>query len=619
MKLLKVQEGTHLSLECIGKIDTSTAPEFRNTTSDIDFSLFDSVVLDFENVPYISSAGLRELLIIKKKLKADVPLRISNASEEVFNIFETTGFTSFLELEHKQNIADYSDMSFGKFLSFKRENDIGKTILSFAGKSYTWTTIDSGASAVAEELYKLGVRKGDHVALCGTNSANWVFTFYAIQKLGGICLLLNPQLTETEIKTFSNAGDIDYLCYGEMPQIPDMSAVAQDITEECAIKKFLNIKNCVDFLKAAPSSYSYSEAVVRPDDACVMVFTSGSTGVPKGALLSAYNILSASCSNVESLRITSEDRACLILPMFHIFGLVAGLCANAIADAEMLIPDNIRTDTVIRTVDENQCTIMHSVPTLLLAILNNKDFNPGKLGSLRSTILSGAATTEAQMHMFRELFPNNHFASSYGMSEMAPISITDYDDTPEHICHTVGKPIKNIHVRIYDKEAQEECETGKTGEIQVHGFNLMTCYYKAQLDMQSINADGWMSTGDLGSLDEEGYIHFVGRLKELIIRGGENIIPNEIVSALCSEDCISDAKVFGVPDDFFGERVAAAIILSNPLNFNEEQLRQNLRSKLAKFKIPDWFIVYDSFPALSNGKVDSVRLKSEIIQKCNRL
>jgi len=147
----------------------------------------------------------------------------------------------------------------------------------------------------------------------------------------------------------------------------------------------------------------------------------------------------------------------------------------------------------------------------------------------------------------------------------------------------------------------------------------MTCYYKAQLDMQSINADGWMSTGDLGSLDEEGYIHFVGRLKELIIRGGENIIPNEIVSALCSEDCISDAKVFGVPDDFFGERVAAAIILSNPLNFNEEQLRQNLRSKLAKFKIPDWFIVYDSFPALSNGKVDSVRLKSEIIQKCNRL
>lgn len=616
MKLLKEKNGDCLRLECIGRIDTNTAPQFREATSQIDFSQFDRVVLDFENMPYISSAGLRELLIIKKKLRDETPLCVENASEDVLEIIEMTGFSEFLEITQAEREMDYANMSFGSFLSYKVQHNPDKTVLSFAGKTYAWTDVDLAASAVAEALYRLGVQKGDHVALCGTNTANWIFTFYAIQKLGAICLLLNPQLTETEIIKFSNVGDVKYFCYGEMPQIPDLSAIAQRISAASTVEKFLCIKNSVDFLEQAASIQTRHEVSVHPDAACIMVFTSGSTGLPKGALLSAYNVLSASCSNVESLHITEEDRACLILPLFHIFGLVAGLCANAIADAELIIPENIRTDTVIRTVYENRCTVMHSVPTLLLAILNNKEFKAEKLSTLRSTILSGAATTEAQMRLFRELFPNNHFASSYGMSEMAPISITDYDDTPEHICHTVGKPIKNIRVRIFDHETKQECGIGQAGEIQVQGFNLMTCYYKANLAKQSIDADGWMNTGDLGAMDAEGYIHFVGRMKELIIRGGENIIPNEIISALCSEPGISDAKVFGVPDDFFGERVAAAILLRDPASYDEGQLREHLKAKLAKFKIPDWLIVYDAFPTLSSGKVDSVKLKAEIIDKC---
>ena len=618
MKVLKEQSGSRIKLECIGKIDTVTAPELRRVAANIDFSQFDSVTLDFENVPYISSAGLRELLIIKKNLRPDVPLRIDNPSEEVADIFETTGFASFLEFDRPDAATDWSEMSFGAFLSYKAEHVGGKKVLSFGGREYSWIEVDAIAATIAEELYKLGVRKGAHVALCGANSANWVFTFYAIQKLGAIALLLNPQLTEAEIVKFSNIGDVKYFCYGEMPLIPDMAAVEADIIANSGVEKFMSIKNNVDFSKLTQTVIDHFEAPVRADDACAMVFTSGSTGLPKGVLLSAYNILSASCSNVESLHITAEDKACLILPMFHIFGLVAGLFANAVADAEMIIPKDIRTDTVIRTVYENGCTIMHSVPTLFLAILNNKELDTEKLGTLRSTILSGAATTEAQMRTFSNLFPNNHFAASYGMSEMAPISITDYGDTLEHICHTVGKPVKNVQVRVYDNAAQKECEVGQTGEIQVQGYNLMTCYYKAKLDKQSINADGWMSTGDLGAMDEEGYIHFVGRLKELIIRGGENIIPNEIISALCSEDCISDAKVYGVPDDFFGERVAAAIILSDPEKYDEAQLRENLKTKLAKFKIPDQFVIYDAFPTLPNGKVDSVKLKDEIVEKCRK-
>ena len=184
--------------------------------------------------------------------------------------------------------------------------------------------------------------------------------------------------------------------------------------------------------------------------------------------------------------------------------------------------------------------------------------------------------------------------------------------------HTVGRPVKNIQIRIFDNASGQECAVGQVGEIQVQGYNLMTCYYKANLEKQSINADGWMSTGDLGALDEDGYIRFVGRLKELIIRGGENIVPNEIISVLCEEDCISVAKVYGIPDDFFGERVAAAIILSDPEKYDESALRTDLGAKLARFKIPDQFVVYESFPTLPNGKVDGVKLKADLIEKCKK-
>ena len=618
MKILKEQNANTILLECIGKLDATTAPEFRKEVSGTDWTQFDGIVLDFENVPYISSAGLRELLILKKKLRPDVPLRITNASKEVYEIFQMTGFADLLDVDRPGAAADYTGMSFGDLLAYKAETEGEKAILSFAGKTYTWNDVDGISSVIAEELYKLGVRKGAHVALCGSNSANWVFTFYAIQKLGAITQLLNPQLTETEIVRFADIGDVRFFCCGDMPMIRDLSAAEQYIAAHSCVEKFLNIGNGTDFSERPRPAIDHYAAFVQPDDACVMVFTSGSTGVPKAAMLSAYNILRAACSNVESLRLGPEDRACLILPLFHIFGLVAGLFANAVADAEMIVPENLRADTVLRTVFEHGCTVLHAVPTFFLALINDRSFDAEKLSTLRSTILSGAATSEAHMKKFAELFPNDHFAASYGMSEMAPISITDYEDTLTHICSTVGKPVKDIQVRIFDNEAQKECPVGQVGEIQVQGFNLMTCYYKAELDKQSINADGWMSTGDLGMFDDDGYLRFVGRLKELIIRGGENIVPGEIISALCSEACISDAKVYGVPDDFYGERVAAAIVLSDPENYSRGRLYKSLASKLAGFKIPDWFIVYDAFPTLPNGKVDSVRLKNEIIEKCKR-
>ena len=350
-----------------------------------------------------------------------------------------------------------------------------------------------------------------------------------------------------------------------------------------------------------------------------MIYTSGSTGKPKGVLLSAYNILNASAAMSDEIRIEDTDKLCLILPLFHIFGMTAGLFCNALKNASIVIPDNMRTATILSTIEQYGCTLFHSVPTMVLAIMNNKEFSEEKVHSLRCTILAGAPATEPQIIKMNETFKNTHFVCAYGLSEMAPVSITKYDDTIEHIVKTVGMPVNNIRIKVVDKTTGEDCSVGEVGEITVEGYNLMSCYYKAALDLQSVDDSGWLHTGDLGFLDENGYLHLTGRAKELIIRGGENIMPSEVAEAIAQFPDVSDVKVQGVPDDFFGEVVGASIVMKDGKTLDTEALKAFLAEKLAKYKLPAYIFQYDAFPVLSNGKIDAVSLKKDMNAKAEAI
>jgi len=301
--------------------------------------------------------------------------------------------------------------------------------------------------------------------------------------------------------------------------------------------------------------------------------------------------------------------------MFHIFGFTTGISGGLLTGYYSVIPEGKSPDTMIRLIDRYKCTVFNSVPTMMLAVIQMKSFTPEKLSSLRLSILGGSATTEDQLLMLRKLLPGNHFGNIYGMSENAAVSLTGYEDSVEHITRSVGRPINGLELIIRDPATGEVLPVGERGEICIRSKTMVICYYKLPIENQPVDDEGWLATGDLGVLDEEGYLHIVGRIKDLIICGGENISPGEIADVLAAMPEIADVKVLGIPDAIKGEIVAAAVILKPGAVWDEEKIRSAAAERLAKYKLPVHYAVMDSFPLLGSGKVDAITLKQQITEK----
>lgn len=605
-----------------GRIDPHTCPILHEKTQTLDYDAIQELIFDFRDVVYVSAAGLRELLVIRKRMGPEKIVKIIHASEAVYQAVRSAGLDHLLDMTRLPQTEQprHRYQSFHELLQEKMDRCPNATFL-VADRRYTWRDIEQTAQIIAKDLQRLGVYKGSHVALCGANSPNWIMTFFAIQKLGAVAMLINYDLKAKEIIQLAQIGDITHFCMGDMPAVSQREAFADELAgPNSHIRWVYDMSSQVDFSKR----YGEYEGLVgqfqekmEADDASVVIFSSGTTGKPKGVLLSAYNVLNAAAATAENTHLTARDRNCQILPLFHIFGFTGCLFACAIAGAEIHIPKNMRTETILSLIQREQCTVLHSVPTMMLALVHSKEFTSEKVASVRCSLLGGAAATEAQVILLRKHFPNNHFMAAYGLTELAIATESDYEDTLEHVATTIGKPLANIQVSVRDMTTGRECKRdgSETGEILLKGFNMMVCYYKLELDRQDFNDEGWLCTGDLGYIDQEGYIHLVGRKKEIIIRGGENIIPSEIASAISEHEAIADVKVLGLPDAFYGEIVGAAILLKNGAAFEEEEMRAFLEPRLAKYKIPAHFVVYDAFPSFSTGKINMLELKKDMIEK----
>ena len=616
MTITKTLSGNSVTMFIKGTIDTATSNEFSDELKKLDYEGLD-LTLDFSDTDYITSAGLRVILIVRKKLSYE-SFRIVNANDAIIEIFKMTGFDNAVSISGK-TLQMAAGQNFVDLLDARLKEDKDRTAYIFLDRKYSWADVDMGSQIVAADLAAAGVTRGSHVGLCAPNGIQWVFTFFAIQKLGGIAVFVNPGLKPDEIVKIAGVADVTHLCYGCLTDPAAFDQLSSVIVADGSPVRFMyNISYSVDFtarFDEYPAVSGRFKERYPCDDASVMIFTSGSTGLPKAVLVSSYNLQNGISTMAENLRFCSDDVNLAFLPMFHIFGFTVGITLALLTNYTSVIPEDKQPKTMNRLIGKYGCTVFVSVPTMMLLMIQTDDFEPKMLSSLRFTLLGGAAATEDQLRLFCSLLPDNHFGIIYGMSENAAVTMTKYGDSIENIAKTIGVPVSGVEVEIRDSSDHKALPQGESGEIYVRSDSMIICYYKLDISKQPIDEDGWLATGDLGYFDEAGYVHLIGRVKDLIISGGENISPGEVANAVSAFPDVKDVKILAIPDEVMGEAVAAAVIMKEGVPFDEDAMRDFVKKGLAKYKQPKKYFVFDSFPLLGSGKVDAITLKKEIMKR----
>lgn len=597
-----------------GRIDSIHDEKLRQTLKLIPSDAA-GVTMDFLEAGYISSIGLREFLILCERLSEGTPVIAENCNELVASILEMTGFNAYVQVRRRHDKLDFNKLTVRDMLLLRRSINKDRPFV-IADRVYTNKEVEMYAQIFAADLFLKGVKRGSHVAIMSPNGINWVVAFMAVQKLGGIAMPLSTSYSVEDLHNLSVIGDIEYLCVGDLPIREDYEEFKSKLVHngDCRIRTVIDIGSSL-VLEGREEEYEdireqFHDDQESEDDSCIL-FTSGSTGNPKAVIHSSYAILHAAKNNAELTRMTKDERVCVNMPLFHTLGLVRGLLLALITGASVYLPEKNDPEYLISYIEKNRCTVMNTVPSTLIGMINSPEFTSEKVSSLRVSILGGADVPEATMKDFMAKMPSEHFITSYGMSEISPISATSYEDTIEHITHTVGKPFDEVELEILDFNTRQPLEkgTGLKGEIVVKGTSAMTAYYKLNIGKQAFDTEGYILSGDFGFIDEDGYLHVCGRMKELIKYKDLTIEPNEVADVIAGFDGISDVKVVGVSDKDNGQIPIACISLKSDTAFDEKAMRAYLAEHLDEYKIPHEFMIYEKLPSLANGKVDGVTLK----------
>lgn len=481
-------------------------------------------------------------------------------------------------------------------------------------EALSWNDIDLISDRLALGLVADHVEKGKHVALWSFNSLAWICTYIAIAKIGAISVLVNPKLSAREADAMMSFADVDYICYGDdlygkradclSGGNPGLS-IGQDFWKQLRHQGALTAPER-DIIKNR-------EAAVSSEDMASMLFTSGSTSRPKGVLLTHYQIINVAREAVSCMHWTEQDKVCLALPLFHSFGLSTGLLALFVHRGRLYVTPDCHTKTVMGVIDQYRCSVLNAVPSQFLAIVHHKEREKFSLKSLRSGIIAGSSVFPNDYLKIAEDLGIYHLEQSYGQTEASPsITFSSYDDSLEHCSKTVGKVISNLQIRIISMETGEPLGADQPGRIEVSGYNVMQGYYKDQDETAKVlTEDGWLITGDIGYLDQDGNLYIVGRIKEMIIRSGENISPKEIEAVIIMHEGVVQAKVFGIPMSVVQEEIVACVECPAG-GVTDEAIRELIRDNLAPYKMPKFIKLYEKFPLNDSCKIDVKKMKEEI-------
>ena len=506
------------------------------------------------------------------------------------------------------------------------------------GLKMTFAEFDDICNQVAKGLMALGVKKGEHIAMWANNLPEWIYTQFGAARAGAVMVTVNTNFRAFELEYLMNQSDSTTLILTHGVRQPDeylkiLSQVCPEIKGSApgqlkseklpglknivhlgdqSIAGMYNWKDLLEMGKSIPDADLASRsASLEPDDVIMMQYTSGTTGYPKGVMLTHRNLIGNALSMAEILALTPKDTLCIPVPLFHCFGCVIGTMCCTVSGAAMAPVTGFKADTVMKTLEALKCTALHGVPTMFIAELEEMEKHPYDTSSLRTGVMAGATCPIEVMKGVIDKMGAQELTIVYGQTESSPgITQTRRDDPLNIRTETVGRALPHVEVKIVDPVTGETLPSGQTGELCSRGYHIMKGYYKMpEKTAETIDKDGWLHTGDLASMDQQGNCTIQGRLKDMIIRGGENIYPREIEEFFYTHPGIKDAQVVGLPNAKYGEEVGAFIQLKNGVTLTEEDIREFCKDQIAFYKIPRYIYFVSEFPTTASGKIQKFKLR----------
>jgi len=506
------------------------------------------------------------------------------------------------------------------------------------GLRYTYRQLDSETDRLASALLRTGLRTGDRVGIWSHNNAQWLLVQLATAKVGIVLVNINPAYRSSELEyalkkvgcrmliTMTSFKTTNYLeivreLVPEMDapgktnrlgasRLPDLDWVVQ--LGQDPVPGMQRFDDLMALGEADDPAAREVAATLKPTDPINIQFTSGTTGFPKGATLSHRNILNNGFQVGEAMRFTASDRLCVPVPLYHCFGMVMGNL-NCLAHGATLVYPGEAFDplAVLKAVQAERCTALFGVPTMFIALLSHPEFAAYDLGSLRTGCMAGSP---CPIEVMRRVVHDMHMSEvtiAYGMTETSPVSCQSTTETPlERRVGTVGQVHPHLEIKLVDPATGQTVGIGETGEFCTRGYSVMNGYWGDEArTREAIDGQGWMHTGDLATMDADGYVNIVGRIKDMVIRGGENIYPREIEEFLYGHPAIKDVQVIGVPDQKYGEEVCAWVILKPGVPATEDGIRVYCKGRIAHYKVPRYVRFVEEFPVTITGKIQKFRIR----------
>ena len=498
----------------------------------------------------------------------------------------------------------------------------------FQDETITWKELDELSDWLVLRFHSFGMQKGSRAAIWCANCLQWVIVYMGLQKIGALAVLMNPGYLEEEAHQILSYAEVEYLFYGEQYKdlmIPEILGRI-DLRENPLLKQTIPIEahEAIVFMQENAARMTETDrklirelrAKVSPGDLSSMIFTSGTTALPKGVLLTHSNLTRDAMATVEAMHWNEQDKICVTVSLFHSFGMTSCLIGGLITGHCICLMKNYRTINALETIEKHGCTVLNGVPSMFLAMVHNKDLPNYDIHTLKSGILAGSSIGPEEYRLICEKLSFEKLQMSYGQTETSPgVTFSHYEDTIEDKCDNVGYLIDDIESCIWDESGKQYIITdgegiGVRGELGIRGFVVMKGYYNMpEATAKAIQEDGWLHTGDIAYFDEKLRLHIVGRAKDMIIRGGENIGPAEIEDCIRELEEVKDVKVVGVPHPVLQEEVGAVVVLHHGCSLSQTTIKEHVKAHLAGYKIPAHVAFREELPVNSSGKIKTGQLR----------